>query len=259
MVKPPSKGSTRPSGNVAKAASPSTSPAVKKLAEAVKKANTGIQGTKKPGTSTNNLFAYSYTKPFYNRTGQSSNSPGSGKKTVGQASDPVPPNNFVEPAPGPPPIETIEQYTPPAPPPVKVPDRDVVDLAISPVDAQTMQNLLFENIGANELTKFVRHDTVEGINPYYDIISNLSDIKRKFDPANIISLQKNNASFFDIYPIKLEYKIPDEVYLRENNITDYVYIDTNGDLVIELTNMQDFEVVEVQVDTNGTIYEVDEL
>ena len=97
------------------------------------------------------------------------------------------------------------------------------------------------------------------MNPYYDIITNLSDIKRQFDPSNIISLQKTNSSYFDVYPIKLEYKIPDERYLIENNITDYVYIDTNGDLVIELTNMQDFEVVEVQIDTNGTIYEVNEL
>ena len=46
-------------------ASPSSSPKVQKLAEAVKKANTGVQGTKKSGTSSNNLFAYSYTKPFY--------------------------------------------------------------------------------------------------------------------------------------------------------------------------------------------------
>jgi len=166
----------------------------------------------------------------------------------------------VVPAPEAPPvvIDTQLSYVEPSMP-VKTPERDVVSLVSEPVDAETIQNLLFENIGANELTRFVRHDTVEGMNPYYDIITNLSDIKRQFDPSNIISLQKTNSSFFDIYPIKLEYKIPDERYLTENNITDYVYIDTNGDLVIELTNMQDFEVVEVQIDTNGTIYEVDEL
>lgn len=166
----------------------------------------------------------------------------------------------VVPAPEPPPvvIDTQLSYVEPSMP-VKTPERDVVSLVSEPVDAETIQNLLFENISANELTRFVRHDTVEGMNPYYDIITNLSDIKRQFDPSNIISLQKTNSSFFDIYPIKLEYKIPDERYLIENNLTDYVYIDTNGDLVIELTNMQDFEVVEVQIDTNGTIYEVDEL
>jgi hypothetical protein len=163
------------------------------------------------------------------------------------------------PPPAPPePINTIKTYQERPPSPVRVPERDVVSLAQETVSAETITNLLFENVGANELTKFVRHDTVEGINPYYDVISNLSDIKRKFDPSNLISLQKNNSSFFDIYPIKLQDKIPSDAYLLENNLTDYLYIDTNGDLVIEVVNLKDSEIVEIEIDTSGTIFEVDE-
>ena len=154
--------------------------------------------------------------------------------------------------------EPIFELPPPPPQMVRVPERDVVSLAQETVSAETITNLLFENVGANELTKFVRHDTVEGINPYYDVISNLSDIKRKFDPSNLISLQKNNSSFFDIYPIKLQDKIPSDSYLLENNLTDYLYIDTNGDLVIEVVNLKDSEIVEIEIDTSGTIFEVDE-
>ena len=154
--------------------------------------------------------------------------------------------------------EPVVQLPPPPPQMVRVPERDVVSLAQETVSAETITNLLFENVGANELTKFVRHDTVEGINPYYDVISNLSDIKRKFDPSNLISLQKNNSSFFDIYPIKLQDKIPSDSYLLENNLTDYLYIDTNGDLVIEVVNLKDSEIVEIEIDTSGTIFEVDE-
>jgi len=155
--------------------------------------------------------------------------------------------------------EPIFELPPPPPQMVRVPERDVVSLAQETVSAETITNLLFENIGANELTKFVRHDTVEGINPYYDIISNLSDIKRKFDPSNLISLQKTNSSFFDIFPINLQDKIPSDSYLSENNLTDYVYIDTNGDFVIEVVNLKDSEIVEIEIDTSGTIFEVDEL
>jgi hypothetical protein len=163
-------------------------------------------------------------------------------------------------APTPPPSSNYyyEPYIPPPPPPVRVPDRDVVELSTFSPDAETIINLLFENIGANELTKFVRHDTVEGTNPYYDIISNLSDIKRRFDPSTLISLQKSNLSNFDIYPIKLQDKIPDEKYLQENNIPDYIFFAENGDLVIEVVNMSDSEIVEVQIDTNGTIYQIEE-
>ena len=155
--------------------------------------------------------------------------------------------------------EPIFELPPPPPQMVRVPERDVVSLAQETISAETITNLLFENVGANELTKFVRHDTVEGINPYYDVISNLSDIKRKFDPSNLISLQKTNSSFFDIFPINLQDKIPSDAYLLENNLTDYIYIDTNGDFVIEVVNLKDSEIVEIEIDTSGTIFEVDEL
>jgi hypothetical protein len=154
--------------------------------------------------------------------------------------------------------EPIFELPPPPPQMVRVPERDVVSLAQETISAETIVNLLFENVGANELTKFVRHDTVEGINPYYDVISNLSDIKRKFDPSNLISLQKTTSSLFDIFPIKLQDKIPSDAYLLENNLTDFVYIDTNGDLVIEVVNLKDSEIVEIEIDTSGTIFEVDE-
>lgn len=162
-------------------------------------------------------------------------------------------------APPPPPSSYYyDPYIPPPPPPVRVPDRDVINLATTSIDAATITNLLFENIGANELTKFIRHDTVEGINPYYDIISNLSDIKRRFNPSELISLQKSDFFNFDIFPIKLQDKIPDEKYLEENDIPDYIFFAENGDLIIEVVNMLDSEIVEIQIDTNGTIYEIGE-
>jgi hypothetical protein len=171
-------------------------------------------------------------------------------------------NNAPPPPPGDP--QNIPQYSSVVdvqvqPGLVRIPERDVVSLAGQSVDSETITNLLFENIGAVELTKFVRHDTVDGINPYYDIISNLSEVKRRFDPSRLISIQKPDSSNFDIYSIKLQDKIPDDEYLSNNNINDYVYFDnTTGDLVIEVINMSESEIVEVQIDTNGTIYRIEE-
>jgi hypothetical protein len=159
-------------------------------------------------------------------------------------------SSFIQPMP------EVSTVTPPSP--VRLPSRDVVSLVDAGIDSATIQNLLFENIGATELVKFTRHDTVDGINPYYDIISNLSDIKRNYDPASLISVQKPESSYFDIYTIKLDQKIPDQSYLDDNNLTDYVYLDTNGNLSIELTNLASDEIMEVQIDSNGTIYEVGE-
>ena len=155
------------------------------------------------------------------------------------------------------PMPEVSTVTPPSP--VRLPSRDVVSLVDPGIDSATIQNLLFENIGATELVKFTRHDTVDGINPYYDIISNLSDIKRRYDPASLISLQKPESSFFDIYTIKLDQKIPNQEYLDENNLSDYVYIDESGNLVVELTNLASDEIIEVEIDSNGTIYDIGEV
>jgi len=139
---------------------------------------------------------------------------------------------------------------------VMIPERDVVNLATEEVDASTITNLLFENIGANELVKFVRNDTIEGLNPYYNVISNLTDIRRRFNPSDLISEQVTDVDS-EGYSINIDNKIPDQDYLDAQGILDYVYIDDQtGDLVIHVVNMKDSETVEVQIDTNGTIYEV---
>ncbi len=148
---------------------------------------------------------------------------------------------------------------------VRIPERDVVNYQDEDIPAELIISLLFENLGANELIKFERHDTIEGTNANYDIISNLSSIRQKFNPASLISRQKPDTSYFDIFNIKLEDKIPTDLYLRNNpkvdatgevNTTDYVYIDQEGNLVIELVNIDSDEILEVEIDSNGTIYEV---
>ena len=240
MAKPPAS-----KGGGGKA-SPSSNPKVQKLAEAVKKANTGIQGIKKPGTSTNNLFAYSYTKPFYKK-GIEKKKP-KGRKGVTTTQE--------APAPGPEVDLSLPDFSyNVTPAPVAVPERDVINLAQEDLDAKTIENLLFENIGANELVKFVRHDTVEGNNPSYNIISNLTDVRRKFNPTDLISVQVPDSPFKST-SINLSNKIPTQQDLDLLGIENYVYIDDSGNLIIEVVNMRDREVVEVQIDSNGTIYEV---
>jgi hypothetical protein len=135
----------------------------------------------------------------------------------------------------------------------KVPSRDVVIFNEEKVSIDGMTNLLFEQVGGIELISMVRRDTVEGQNPYYTIISNLSNIKKEFDPTQIISRQKPNQSFFDIFAIDLNSKIPGEAYLSLNNIYNFYYIDTNGDLVIELDNMLPDEIIELEIARDGTI------
>jgi hypothetical protein len=139
----------------------------------------------------------------------------------------------------------------------KIPNKDnVISLGRNTNDVSEITFLVFEKLGAVELTKFTRHDTVDGINPFYNIISNLSAIKKEYDASNLISFQKSNDSLYNAFSIKLENKIPGDEYLEDRGLDSYIYIDDNGGLIIELINLTSDELIEVEIDTNGTIIEV---
>jgi hypothetical protein len=132
--------------------------------------------------------------------------------------------------------------------PVKIPTRDVVVNLDDPgIDVAQIQNLLFENLSSLELTKFTKHDTVEGINPFYNVISNLSSINREFDPISLLSATKSSNSLFDVYGIDLINRLPED--------GNYAYIE-NGNIVINLNNMGPNESLEIEIDSSGTIYRV---
>jgi len=139
----------------------------------------------------------------------------------------------------------------------KIPNKDnVISLSRDVNDVAEIAQLVFEKLGAVELTKFTRHDTVDGINPYYNIISNLSAIKKEYDPSNLISSQKSDDSLYNAFSIKLENKLPGDEYLEDRGLDSYIYVDETGNLIIELINITSDELVEVEIDTNGTIVEV---
>jgi hypothetical protein len=161
---------------------------------------------------------------------------------------------------------------------VRTPTRNVTDISslVPQFDAEQIQKLLFENISAIELSKVERHDTIEGIDQRYSIISNLTEIRKKYDMAKQLTIMDKFKPLTSIFTINIEDKIPQEDYLalenlnstyqyldENNEIVDrqkgYYYIDTNGDLVIELINLEKNQQVEVLIDTNGTIYKIEKV
>jgi hypothetical protein len=159
---------------------------------------------------------------------------------------------------------------------VRTPTRNVTDISslVPQFNAEQIQKILFENLSAIELSRVERHDTIEGINQRYSIISNLSEIRKKYDMTKQLTIMDKFKPLTSIYTINIQDKIPQEdyillenlnatyQYLDENNqiVTrekGYYYFDTNGDLVIELINLERNQQVEVLIDTNGTIYKVE--
>lgn len=141
---------------------------------------------------------------------------------------------------------------------VQIPNKDnVISLNKDQYDVSGITSLVFEKLGAVELTKFTRHDTIDGINPYYNIISNLSKIRKEFDLSNLVSSQKTDDSLYSTFGIKLDTKIPGDTYLSERGLDNYLYIDDGGNLIIELINITDDEIIEIEIDTNGTMVGID--
>jgi hypothetical protein len=140
------------------------------------------------------------------------------------------------------------------PPPVKTATLDIVlfDDETTPID--TMADLIFENIGGQELINITRSDIVNGQKISYQPIKNLASIQQRYNPNNIISLQQTSDKYFAGFSIKLEDKIPNE----GNGINgENIYFNDSGDLIIEFVNINNDEQIEVQITVGGTIYNID--
>jgi hypothetical protein len=160
--------------------------------------------------------------------------------------------------------------------PVRIAKRNVTDISslVPQFNAEHITRILFENLSAIELSRIERTDTIEGINQKYSIISNLSEIRKKYDATKQLTSMEKSSPLTSVFSIDIKNKIPQQDYLRiqgldskyqyldqNNELVERekgsVYIDSNGDLVIELINVQNDQQVEIEIDTNGTIYKVE--
>jgi hypothetical protein len=136
------------------------------------------------------------------------------------------------------------------------------------VPIEIMSDLIFEDIGGQELINISRHDLINGIDIIYQPIKNISSIFFQYNPNNILKLQNTSDAYFKNFPIRLNDKIPecgtgydlDPVTLAETPNCKYIYIDPKtGDFVVNLIKLDKGEQVEVQIlvdgdPDNGTIY-----
>lgn len=137
--------------------------------------------------------------------------------------------------------------------------KDIFVITDESLPIEIMTDLVFEDIGGQEIINISRSDIVSGQNVIYQPIKNLTLLNYQYNPQNIISLQDTLESYFKKFPIQLDKKIP-TVGTGGNNETAYVDSDT-GNLIINVINLEKDEQVEVQILNGGdifndTIYEV---
>jgi hypothetical protein len=132
--------------------------------------------------------------------------------------------------------------------PVKIATPDVMLYTVNDLEVQAINDILFENIGGQELISISRNDILNGQNVSIQPIKNLKSLALKYNPKSIVSLSENSASFFSNFPIALENYLPNQalgVKLSE--------VDADGNLVINFVNIPNGEQVEVQLFAGGSI------
>ena len=163
---------------------------------------------------------------------------------------------FVTPTPPTPtPTNSRPVVISPPPPPTKTAPLDTILYKEEDQPVEIMADLIFENIGGQELINIARSDTVNGQPVVYQPIKNLTQIQQQFNPNNIVALQATSDKYFQNFAIKLENKVPEE---GNGPAGAHVYIDPQtGDLVVEAINLEADEQVELEITTSGTIYEAE--
>lgn len=144
---------------------------------------------------------------------------------------------------------------------VATPDLIVQPEAV-PIDA--LGQIYFENLAGHEIINIARSELVNGINVSYALIGNLNQLKRNYNSANIFSLPETIDKYFKNFAISFNTHVPEEgsgpggkrVWLADR---DYPFAES-GDIIVEVTNMEQNEIVEVEILNNGallsdTIYE----
>lgn len=169
---------------------------------------------------------------------------------------------FVEPAAPAPtpsaPTPTSEVATPPPPTPpvspwsfavtysapvgIKQAEPDIIIQGDDVESPELLTQLFFEEMGGVELINMSRSDIIDGVNVSYNPISNLSALRRRFNPNNIIASSSRESDYFKGFGIDIE--------ARGAHVP---YFDADGNLVIEIDIVGLTEIVELDIATSGTM------
>jgi hypothetical protein len=209
--------------------------AIKERITAIPKINEGIPGGPPKFTPPTTATPTTTATPSSSSAASSSGTGASSAPSPKPPSPPPPP-----PAPGVPAIKTA---------PI-----DTVLFNDDLVDQNILADLLFEDVGGQEILTISRYDTVNGQDVSYQPIKNLNLIQQEYNPNNLVKLQATSDRIFANFPIKLADKIP---VVGNGPNGENIYLDSTGSIVIELINLVGDEQVEVQIASSGTIYEAE--
>jgi hypothetical protein len=137
---------------------------------------------------------------------------------------------------------------------IKAAPIDTVEFVDESLSAELLLDLLFEDVGGQELLTIARNDTVNGQDVVYQPFKNLGILQEIYNPTNLLKLQETSDKIFSNFTINLRDKIP-KVGSGLNGANYYLDL-AAGDGIIEFINLKSDEQVEVQIVSAGIIEDV---
>lgn len=140
---------------------------------------------------------------------------------------------------------------------IKIATPDIVQFDESAIPVDAMTNLLFENIGGQEILGVARNDIVNGQDVSYNLIGNLKNINLRYNSKNIFSIPETIETYFKNFSIRLSTHVP-EVGTGPEEQRVYVLLQDSrsgkmGDLVVDVINMETNERVDIEILKSGSV------
>lgn len=150
-----------------------------------------------------------------------------------------------------PPVQVEQAVEQTVTPKIKSAPIDTIQFVDDAFSEELIIDLLFQNIGGQEILSIARGDTVNGQPVVYQPIKNLGILQQTYNPARLLRIQETSDKFFSNFTIDLRTKIPNVG--SGLNGKNYRIVEATGDLVVELVNMRSDEQVEIQIASDGII------
>ncbi len=135
----------------------------------------------------------------------------------------------------------------------KVAVPNAVDQLSDPIAYEAMFEIIFQDIGGQELINISRADAINGQNIMYSIVKNLKNLMLEYNSNNIIKLGGTSDVLFKNFSIRLEDRLP-KYGLGANGTNVYIE-DGTGNIVINLINIEDEEQVEIEIINQGGYFD----
>jgi hypothetical protein len=129
---------------------------------------------------------------------------------------------------------------------IKQADPDIIIGPETDTTGDYIVERFFEELGGTELINLSRYDLIDGADVSYKPIANLSRLRRRFNPNNIIALDILSDNEFSKFSINLLSRGMNEPYF-----------DDDGNLVVELDIIRPEENIEVEISLSGTVTRIE--